>query len=663
MRDLIITNLFWLSTPFIGYAIILFISRTKKSLFSVAAVSLLKLPILSLFLTSFATFVFVMCLFSVPLYIFHLNVSIAATLYLMMLTFSVIYIAKSYGSYILEDRLIKTDILKNQTVITALAVSVLVGILIFDIAVSLITKPFVGGDAIFHMSRVVSILSDGFNIQTSFFSNLPENAYHFNVIYTLYAIASKVLKIDPMGVWEYSLPFFRILIWSAIYTLATYVGRNFLGLTRKMNIILASMTTVAAVLMFSGAFYIAIYPSQIATVWIMLLMILAVEVMKGSQNAGLGLVSVGLILTMTHTIYSLIAASLLIYYLLIDYFFCSLPLHRSKPKLGNYIWLICATVILSIGPLITRLMPNRASYEHIHLAGGETLNVFGMVIRDPRVVLKYSPQPILNYLILIIGIISFVYLIWLLRKQKHAMSIVLATGTLAPLIFFFPPAFSAATRVLPVWTLDRFIAANIFIYIAPGIVTLMLLNILNRFTHIPRKPKMRKLPRPLLFFVTILVIALPLAPSSYREFTRDTMAKNEVYDSSRIVTNDFRSILNNNKVVVSDMDNSYFLVARFNIDVVSVEYGHTPLSADGKNRVQCLGSIMTDYDYGDLSSVKADYIVVPTSGDELGKLATLPYVKLIAEDQYFFVFEVIKAVDQKPKHSSCAEYQLRESMN
>lgn len=660
MRDLILINLYWFSTPFIGYAILLFISQSKRSYFKTAATSLIKLPIPSLFLVSFATFSFFMCLLSIPMYVFHLSVSMAAVLYLVILTLSVAYIAKLYGPFLLKDKPIDTSILKNQTTVTVLAVSALVTVLVFDVAVSLVTKPFVGGDAIFHMSRVVNMLSDGFNVQTSFFNNLPENAYHFNVIYSLYAIASKVLKIDPMGVWEYSLPFFRILIWTAIFTLATYVGKHLLGLARKMNIIFATMTTVAAVLVFSGVFYIAIYPSQIATAWIILLVILALETMKGKRNAGVGLVFVGLVLTMTHTIYSLIAAILLIYIVLIDYALGLLPCYRDRSQLRNYIGIFSATAVLMIGPLLTRLMPNRASYEQVNLTGGETFHLLGMTVRDPSVILKISSVPSVSYFIIIVGLISFAYLIWLLRKQKHLVSVLVATSTLAPMIFFFPPAFWTATKLLPIWMLDRFISANVFNYIAPGVVAILLLTAIKRIAGRATQREF-KLPSTLLLGVIIFVISLPIATRSYGEFTRYTKEKQEVYASSKIVTNDFRSILNSNKVVVSDLDNSYYLVARFNIDVISVEYGHTPLSADGKDRIQCLGSILAEYDYGDLSSVKADYIVIPTSGGELSKLASLPYVKLVAEDPYFYVFKVTKSGMQEPKHKSCAEYQVREA--
>lgn len=55
---------------------------------------------------------------------------------------------------------------------------------------------------------------------------------------------------------------------------------------------------------------------------------------------------------------------------------------------------------------------------------------------------------------------------------------------------------------------------------------------------------------------------------------------------------------------------------------------------------------------------------MPTNEDGvriLPKLAPLSYVKLVAEDQYFFVFEVEPNGAKTPKHTSCIEFEKRES--
>lgn len=123
--------------------------------------------------------------------------------------------------------------------------------------------------------------------------------------------------------------------------------------------------------------------------------------------------------------------------------------------------------------------------------------------------------------------------------------------------------------------------SNILIYIAPGIVSLIIATAIRRtMSHIDFNRV--KIPETLLFAIIALVISLPFSQKSYGEFTKYTNDKQEAYVGSRVVSNDFAGILKNNKVVISDLENSFYLAARFNIDVVAVSYGHMPLSADGK---------------------------------------------------------------------------------
>lgn len=667
MNNIVLINLFWLSIPFIGYAAILFASRTKNNQLKNIATVLLRLPLPSLFLASFTIPILLFCLLCIPMYLFQIHVNVAVGVYSVLLLTSLLYVIKKYirryANYFINDRPINLRHFGKATYISASVLILFVGVLLVDFIISLYTKAFIGGDAIFHMSRVVSIINDGFNLRTSFFDNLPENAYHFNVIYVLYAIASKVLRLSPMEVWEYSLSFFRLVIWFSIYSLAFYVGKCFMRFSLKMNFVFSAMSTVATVLIFSSVFFIGSYPSQLAVAWAILAIIMATETLKGTRYANIGLLSLSVLLTMTHAIWAFMIAAMLIYLVVVNFLLRLLLNDNKKYHLGN-VWIVIGAAIMLVSPIITLVLPDRSSYEHINLPGAKTtLDVLGFTIRDPNIVFNISAVPSIGFFLAIIGIISFFYLVWHIRKNRYALSMIISVNTLFVIVLFVPPVFWMMKKVLPVWTLDRFVLSNILIYIAPGIVSLIIATAIRRtMRHIDFNRV--KIPETLLFAIIALVISLPFSQKSYGEFTKYTNDKQEAYVGSRVVSNDFAGILKNNKVVISDLENSFYLAARFNIDVVAVSYGHMPLSADGKNRLDCLKGILDSYDRGDLNAVRADYIVVPTNEDGvriLPKLAPLSYVKLVAEDQYFFVFEVEHNGAKTPKHTSCIEFEKRES--
>jgi hypothetical protein len=658
IKDIVLINAYWFSLPFIGYSILRFVRDNKKisNNIKVAPRFILKQHPLTVFLISFTLMVLVCALASIFFYTLHLSVDFMAVLYMGALLAACLYILTILLRNLFNTSAASIPKTKDQILLTKILFFAMCLALLSDFIISLYTKSNIGGDTSYHLSRIVSILNDGFNVQSSFFSNLPESAYHYNVVYVLYAVASKILHLEPIRVWEYSLGFFRLLQWLAIFTLALHVFGNWLK-SGKMTLVLSILSVISAMSLSGYTFFMATYPNQIVNIWLILLVIcLSYPIKKNPKVIGVAVASLGLIITMTHPTYAFIAACFIALLVLIRLCVEKKKVIYDRTSVAVY---AISVAILMAGPVITKLLPVRLSSDLVNLDGTQITNVLGMHMMRPIIPINY-----IDWVMLVAGVLGIVFLLVKLRKRKLEWSIVLASSSLFLIVAYIPIIFTIANHFLPVWLIERFEAINVLRFLLIpiglyGVVYFIEWVFKARLLIIRRQYRYR------ITYIAVVLLALCfsfiVAPLSYGALVANSYDKRQAYAFLEQESKDFKHILSNNSLVVASGEDSYFLSSLFNIDVIAVEYGHIPLASDGGDRVDCQERILHDLNYDDLWAVNAKYVVI---GKDLagGK----PYLRLIKSNQGVYVYEFKKDINVVSGlasiHQSCLIYQQKEKL-
>lgn len=643
IKDIILINLYWFSLPLIGY-VILRVARDEKkiprSIKNISHYTLSQHPF-SIFVFSFALTVFLCAVVSVFFYVFHLPVKALAVLYLGVLLLTCLYVVNVFLRNLFKVTNLDVFGLKNKILLTQTIFLLMIAILAIDFFISLYVKSFAWGDAIYHMSRVVNILSDGFNVQASFFSNLPDGAYHYNVIYSLYAVPSKIFHLEPIRVWEFSLAFYRLMQWLAVFTLAMHVFGKWLK-AGESTLPMSFLSVILAVAFNSyHQGYIANYPNQIVDIWFILLVIcLSFQSKINKKAIGLVMISLGFLLTSTHPTYAFIAACFIAFLFVIR-----AVIDRNNffaDKYDSMIYLMTIAVLM-VGPVVTKLTPVRLSNDMINLAKPNLINIFGMSMMRPSL-----PIDKLGWVVLITGMLATGFLLKKLWKRKLEWSIIFSLSFFFLIIAFVPIVFTILHYLLPVWVIDRFSAMNVLSYLFAAVVIygvyFIFINFINKGLSMKNKIAVAKFIG-VVFMLFSLFLSSTISFSTYNLYLYGTESKIYAYNYMNQTIYDFKDVLKDNKIIVSSPYYSYQLSALFDIDVIAVEYGHSPMSSDGANRGGCQEYILKNFNFQDLKAVKTDYVVVSLMGDmksEENLVKSKPYLKLIGSNPYFAVYEFDK---------------------
>lgn len=662
IKAAIIINCFWFSLPVIGYAIIKFISSCRHTgtvTKTFSDIALRQHPFVQ-FIISFSVAVLVFAVISIPLYLFNVQVIVPVIIYVILVILSLGYLI--YKSLFVLFRVSSEDVLqvKGQTLIVKMLFIVLCVVIVLDLFLTVfIVKACPWGDAIYHMSRVVSILNDGFNSTSSFHSNLPEGAYIYNVMYTLYAVPAKLFSLIPMKVNEYSLGFFRLLQWFSIFTLATVVFRDWLKVKRN-TMLFSTIATLAAISLFSGILFVANYPNAIINIWLILFMIIISQPIRGGKTGiGIGIIltSLALIITMTHPTYSMATACFLVLLTIVRLIF---QRRHAIFNLTSSIFYIITLMTLMIGPLMVKCLPVRLQPDLVNIAQPPMISIFGHNVIQP-----IFPSDPFTWIMWIVAVIApIIVMVMMYKKGK-----VFESATLLSATTFFaltandPVAMWLFRRLMiPGWVIERFSSIDVFRFINFSLIIYCIYYLVLWFIKKIKGPKILSIMTKLLVVVVIFVSLIFFAGNvwkSYSSLAKDWRQKNEAYLEIDKDFMAYKDILNDNKLVISTDSSSYYLMSLFDIDVMAVEWGHWPLASDGGNRGICLSYILGSLNYEDLSATGADYIVSSSIGSEMKGVfqiaSTKPYLKLILDDGHFWIFKFIK--DNRPGNSSASVYQ------
>lgn len=634
IKDAVLINGFFFSLPLIGYAVILLLkNKITNTQISAVAKIILSQHIFTRFVAAFTVAYFIFAVVSIPLYLFHLPAIVGTISYLVLLVAALVYLSSFLVKKLFINEKYDPFILKNETLLVKLLVVLILIILSADFILTIfVAKAFPWGDGLYHMARVMSIVSDGFNVQTTYFNNVPESGYMYNATYTLFSIPSVLFHLDAMKVWEFSLGFFRLLMWTSIFTLAAVVFRYWLKVKENWYLF-STLSLVSAIAINAAGFFVANYQSRIAVIWfILLIILLSISSKKYRKVTDVFIVCVSFLLAMTHIIYAVVAACFLGLYVAIS----AVIFRKAFFTKDKAITFASSFLVLLSTPLISKLLPVRASEELINLKEAPTISVFGMKILAPVL-----PSSALNGIVFVVWIFGLIVAAYILsQKKSYGRLVLLLVITLFyPFIVYVPFVFTTLNHLLPIWVIERFAAMDVISLICFGLGMYALYHIGNligaRFT----KNTMNTMTA--VVVAITLVLSGVLAKQTYTELLKDRKEKQIQYQMQDQTVDAFRNILKDNKLVITTPTYSYVFAALFNVDILAVEYGHSPIASDGENRSLCQEYILKNLGLNELKAVGADYIIQFPS-DKESTANNKPYLKFVSGTEYFNLFEVQK---------------------
>lgn len=666
--ETVLINLYWLSLPLIGYALLRIFSEVKmfpKPLGDVAGVVLKQHPF-CIFVAGFAVTTAVFALISIFFYIFNIAVLPIVIIYLILLVCSVVYLLK-YKSGNKFDIMSLFGLVGESNIARLLFLLMIAAIGVNYLIYVVVGSSLSGnGDTIYHLSRMVDILEGGFNIQSSFYHNFMELGYHYNVIYALYVIPAKLFDYIPLIIWKNSLGFFNLTSLLASFAFALFIFKNWVG-AKKLTLSLATISIFPVMAYYSYYAYIANYPDRIIKIWIiLLLMCLYQKITKTNFKAALlMLLTVALVITMTNPLYAVVCVCFILLLALTRLIIQYKDFVKDKLSIAAYFLTIA---ILMIGPLITKLVPVRLSSRWIeNMQNIPHYEIFGMTIIKP--IFDYGDD-IMAWIIAALGIVAIIYLIFMQRKRRYELSFVLA------LMFFytffaFTPLCTLLNKFIPLWVIARFEdIINILCQSYLTIAVFCLFSIAYKLIE-KRKPQLAASGdfRTIFFALFFIVIVAPCFYfiNNYHKFV---LRSNEGVNFKGYVTfvDDYKNILNENKLVITN--DGYELSSLFRIDILSMPFGHSVVSSDGVNRFKCLEYITKNYNYADLKAVGANYVVETDEKMAEKILNKKPYLKLIGSKQeylgyihrkvYIYEFKELSGYISGDVYGPCLEYQQNE---
>lgn len=667
LRNIVLINAYWFSLPLIGYGLLRLIARARRlpdGASQLLSSVLRQHPFFSFFL-SVATAVFIFGAISIPLYLVHAPAAVYTVLYCIISATVMGYLLFLIVRNIFSTRDISCGTLRGQTLLTKLLFVGLCLLLAVDFAFSLYVKSYalVSADTYVHLSRIVAILSQGFTAESGFFGDLPETGYHLNAIYALYVAPVQLFHLTPAEVWEYSFGFFRLLQWTAFFTLAWYICVVWLK-NRSQALFASTLATVFIVLYFSANFFIAPYPNQIVIAWLVLLVIAMSSYARNIKAAGVAMLGTALLITVTHPLSGLMAALFVALVLAIRL----IVERRAFFADVRPLWVYGITfILLMLGPVRTALFPSDANQELLRIAESPVVTIAGLAMKKPYDVLSGTA---LQSILFVVGTLGLLYLLYRLWKTKRQWAVACALVVFFPLVAYEPFGFSILHSVLPIWAIDRFVSMNVLTYLSIplGIYAVLWLahSIISKLNGVPGWLTGAYAGSVVSVALVGLLCLLFLAPS-HRPLVQSRDGNEHYYNFMERTYTDFHNDLNQEKMVVANTGDSYFLAAILPVDVLAIEPGHTTPSADVGNRLRCQAQLLKFFEYDDLAAVRADYVVLAKYEKTFMAQKTLadtkPYLKRAGENQDFYVYKFSGKENAGKKimpYPACWRYQQTE---
>ena len=654
IKDPLVVSAYWLSLALIGYSVLLFVAQKTNDLGRNAQKVLRQFPLI-IILVSTAVAAALWALIALPLFLWKLPVGVAVVVYLAMLVIALTYVTFRTATRLKIVQLPKAlRLVREEGSATYLGYVSLFGLIMIDLFIAYVAKANSGGDTIYHMSRVVNILAEGFNTQSSLISTVSEGSYHVNVIYVLYAVPAQLFGMEPLRIWAESLVFFRLLQWAAVFTFARYVVSRWLQSTQYPMLLTAAIT-IAGYLSISERLFISNYPNQLVIFWILLMIISAAEFWQRPKMLGLITLPLALLITLTHPIYAL--GSIL--YLL--FFMVTMQIRQIRK--AAFTWrslavFAAAIGVLALGPGLTFFAPSMHSTADFTIGDSSVINFLGLQIASPRHAFADSTA---GNVIVVATIAAAIYLLAALRRNKVAFSVVASLLSVHYAVLFLPPLFMVFHKALPIWVLKRFEVIDIVTYVSLGVIIWALIEALAGLQPVLRREKWRLLSAVMLLAAASVFLLVQHYPRVYRYKLQNEAA----YAQNLKTAQELKSLVNNNAVVIIEPAYGYMLASVLDLDLISVERGHFPVAADEVSRSQCLNKILGVFGAGDIKAVGAKYVMVPKAelySPYYQNTAASDALQLRADSSYYLVYQVRDAAESRQPVTTraCSEFSQKE---
>jgi hypothetical protein len=290
--------------------------------------------------------------------------------------------------------------------------------------------------------------------------------------------------------------------------------------------------------------------------------------------------------------------------------------------------------------------------------------IFGLTIIQP--VLENGG--FIDWVMTATEVIAIIYLISTLWKRKFDLSIVLSLIFLFA-IFAFTPLCTIINQFIPLWVISRLnsiprIIGQIYFTLAIFIIFIYAGKLV-----VKKYPKLKNNTdyKTILYALIILTISAPsvIYINNYYKLVFGS-GQDTAINSLDSFAKDYQNILNDNKLVISN--DGYTLNALFRIDILSPPYSHDVVESDGINRADCQRFILQHFDYADLKSVGANFVVVNNDERTTYSLDNKPYLSSVnglshdfgGNRAYVYKFIDSKDYGDGKVHDSCLKYQQNE---
>ena len=312
-KQFLLVNFFWFSLPLIGFFILKISEKYIKNKKIIPIVQLANGQHIFLrFLIAFGVSAFIFSVLSLVFYILNAPVILLTIIYLTLLASAIIWVIRNFVRSLFVTRQLDILGIARQPLVVKLCFMFFCLLLAMDFTVSAYIGSYaqVSADTYVHLSRIVSLIHQGFTEQSGFFSGLAESGYHYNALYAFHALGAQVTNLQPFEFWRYSFGFFRLIQWLAVFVLAAYILRKWI-MSVKYLALWSVLATVLAMGIYSAFFYTAVYPNQLVHVWMMLLVLALSTYEYGKKEMGLVIGSLAFMITMTHPAYAFMTAMFL----------------------------------------------------------------------------------------------------------------------------------------------------------------------------------------------------------------------------------------------------------------------------------------------------------------------------------------------------------------
>lgn len=661
-----LVNLYWFSLPLAGYGLLLLLQKSRRVKGSIKNAINFALQE-HFFFTFFMSFAFVtglLGLLSIFCYLFQLPVIVIAIAYLILLALGL-----GAGGPLLVKNILGSDSAdtfawKGQALLPKLVLVLLAAVLLGDFLLGIYVGAdmMLGADTFFHLSRIVSILNRGFNIQSGAYKGLVEAAYGYNVVYALYVIPAYLFHFFPAQVWKESFAFFRVMEWSAIFTLAWYICKYWLK-DKRNTLLAASLATIFAVIVLSADFFTVGYPHLLAVGWLILFVIgVSFYDSGGKKASALPAFLAAFLLGLTHPTYALVAA-LFLGMLFVVRAITDRSFLKNKRALLVYLgWF----AVLLAAPVHTEVYPSRLTYAQYYLLDHfPTIKVLGWTIKRPLFTLTF-PGVLLDCL----GILGFWYLVIKLWRSKQQWAMAASLVLFFAVIVYEPIGLHILHSKLPYWVIASFPTMNVIALVSVPLGVYALVDLASQFGGrlVPLERTLRQTSGNIIGGVAVLLLAVYGSSVAQIPQYKDRHDAKVGYDLTAQTYNSLHNVVAGNEpIVVADQHFSYLLPSAVPVKVIAVEVGHSNSMADFTDRAACEEQLLDHFNYADLKAVDAKYVVLTVwdSPDQKRAASASSYLTEVAHTKYFVAYKVNLSSANHPKSETpfkpCVRYQRVEA--